>query len=193
MSVIGRIALPSIFAVVVGLAIILAPTLLFPSTVEYGFEYVGPSLTPMATPITTQQLAERSPTPVKEGSQPSLPAKLFVAYTIDIAFPSEEGSITSRRGDTVTIPLSIRSWVDEPIKIRLALVSRSNEPLPEFIAYEVERPITVNPRETVHSQITIKISENAVPGEYLIAITGQSQEPIEGYSDIALGFSLVVS
>ena len=100
-----------------------------------------------------------------------------------------------RKGESVALPVAVESWADEPIKIRLALVSSPDPevPLPEFITYEVQGYITVNPHETVPTQITIKVSEDAQLGEHSFCLHGELEKPLEGYSGMAYCFSLVVS
>jgi len=133
-----------------------------------------------------------SPTPTEEWTPYTPPTKLIPAYTLRITFPPEP--FTVRRGEAVTLPVAIKSLVDEPIRIRLALVSTdSSAPLPGFITYEIEGYLTVNPHETVNTQMTIKVSEDALLGEYSCSLYGELLEkPPEGYSGMDYFFSLVV-
>ena len=120
------------------------------------------------------------------------PTKLLPAYTLDISFPHEEGYVSIRKGESVTLPVAIKSLVDEPMKIRLVLRPSPSreEPLPQFITYEVEGYITVNPHETVQTQITIKISEDAQPGEYSFELTGEL--PVEGWGGEGYVFGVTI-
>ena len=123
---------------------------------------------------------------------PTHPTKLLPAYSLNITFPSEEGYISLRKGESITLPVAIKSLVDEPMKIRLVLRPSPSreEPLPEFITYEVEGCITVNPHETFLTQITIKISEDAQPGEYSFELTGEL--PVEGWGGEGYVFGLTI-
>lgn len=131
-------------------------------------------------------------TPTEEETPPPPPTKLLPAYTLDITFPST--SVTVRKGESVTLPVAIRSWVDDEPKnpSRLKIFPDPEFPLPEFIMYEVEGYITVNPQETVSTQITIKVSEDAQLGEYSFYLYGELEKPLEEYSCIAYHFSLIV-
>jgi len=108
--------------------------------------------------------------------------------TIDVDYLSEregnlpypEGFITVRKGGDVTLPVTIKSLVDKPIKIRLTL---GGVYPPEFVEYEYPKGyMTLNPGETIDIQIIVKASENAQTGDYTskeeaIFVTGYLQEP----------------
>jgi len=138
--------------------------------------------------------SEIVPTPTEEETPLPPPTKPLPAYTLDITFPSEP--FTLRKGESVTLPVAVKSWVDEPIKIRLTLFwsySRLDGFVPGFITYEVKGYLTINPHETVHTQMTIKVSEDALLGEYSCSLYGELLEkPPEGYSGMDYFFSLVV-
>jgi len=120
------------------------------------------------------------------------PTKLIPAYTLSITFPSMP--VIVRKGESVTLPVAIKSLVDEPIRIRLALVSMPDweAPFPEFITYEVEGYIMVNPHETAHAQMTIKASEDAQPGESSFETHGELEKPVKERGGEGYIFSLVV-
>jgi len=108
--------------------------------------------------------------------------------TIDVDYPSgregnlpvPEGFVTVPKGRSITLPVTIKSLVDKPIKIRLVL---SGVYPPEFVEYEYPREyMTLNPGETIDTQIIVKASENAQTGDYTtkeecIFVTGYLQEP----------------
>lgn len=108
--------------------------------------------------------------------------------TIDVDYPSEregnlpipEGFVTVRKGGAVTLPVTIKSLVDKPIKIRLTL---SGVYPPEFVECEYPKGyMTLNPGETIDTQITVKALENAQTGDYTsreeaIGVNGYLQEP----------------
>ena len=108
--------------------------------------------------------------------------------TIDVDYPSEregnlpipEGFVTVRKGGAVTLPVTIKSLVDKPIKIRLTL---GGVYAPEFVEYEYPKGyMTLNPGETIDTQIIVKALENAQAGDYTsmeesIYVTGYLQEP----------------
>jgi len=125
---------------------------------------------------------------------PTHPTKLLPAYTLDISFPHEEGYVSIRKGESVTLPVAIKSLVDEPIRIRLVLLScpSREEPLPKFITYETEGYITINPHEAVQTQITIKTSEDATLGEYSFELTGELEKPVEGWGGEGYVFGIVI-
>jgi len=129
---------------------------------------------------------------IKEETPLPPPIKLIPAYTLDITFPSMP--VTVRKGESVTLPVAIKSLVNEPIRIRLALVSMPDReaPLPEFITYEVEGYVTVNPHETVHTQMIIKVSEDAQLGEYSFELHGELEKPVKERGGEGYIFSLVV-
>ncbi len=179
-----RLALSSITAVIIGLIIILTPAFLFPTQVDM-VEYSALE-SPAGVEIGPREIPP-------EKAEPSLSIKTAPAYTMDIAFPSKEGYVSIRGGESVKLPLTVRSWVNEPITVNLRLVSRTGEPLPEFITYETEGPINIQPYNAVQTYITISVSENGDLGEHSIAVTGDLYQPIEGYSEIILGFILEVS
>jgi len=123
---------------------------------------------------------------------PSSPTKLFPAYTIDIKYPAEEGFVTVERGGAFTLPVTVRSLVDEPIKIRLALTT--NDGVPEFVECELQKEYTtLNPGKTIDTQITIKIAEDAPPGSFYLGITGELQEPVKERGGEAMFFMLTVT
>ena len=66
-----------------------------------------------------------------------LPTKLLPAYTLDIKYPAEGASVDVERGGSVTLPVTVRSLVDEPIKIRLNLTAVYK--VPEFVQFETEK------------------------------------------------------
>ncbi len=126
---------------------------------------------------------------------PDVPHEITVTFprvsdycTIDVDYPSEregprghpEGFVTVRKGGAVTLPVTIKSLVDKPIKIRLTL---GGVYLPEFVEYEYPKGyMTLNPGETINTQIIVKASENAQTGDYTskeecIFVTGYLQEP----------------
>ncbi len=54
------------------------------------------------------------------------PTKLIPAYTLDIIYPAEGASVVDvARGGSVTLPVTVRSLVDEPIKILKITLIRS--------------------------------------------------------------------
>ena len=125
--------------------------------------------------------------------KPEIPilTKPLPAYSLNINYPSIEGLVRVERGGSVTLPVTIKSLVDESIKIRLTLTATPQ--VPAFIEYEVpEGYITLNSRGTIDTQITIKVSENAQLGSHTIGITGELREPIEGRSGVAMMFNLTV-
>ena len=125
---------------------------------------------------------------------PTHPTKLLPAYTLKITFPDEEGYVSIKKGESVTLPVAIKSLVDEPIRIRLLLLSSPSreEPLPKFITYETEGYITINPHEAVQTQITIKASEEAQLGEYSFELTGELEKPVEGWGGEGYVFDIVI-
>jgi len=129
---------------------------------------------------------------IKEETPLPPPTKLIPAYTLDITFPSMP--VTVRKGESVTLPVAIKSLVNEPIRIRLALVSMPDReaPLPEFITYEVEGYVTINPHETVHTQMIIQVSEDAQLGEYSFELHGELEKPVKERGGEGYIFSLVV-
>jgi len=131
--------------------------------------------------------------PIPTTPPPKLPTnKLFPAYTIDIKYPSEEGFVTVERGGAFTLPVTVRSLVDEPIKIRLALTT--GDEIPEFVECELQKEyITLNPGESIDTQITIKITEDAPPGSFYLGITGELQEPVKERGGEAMFFMLTVT
>jgi len=108
--------------------------------------------------------------------------------TIDVDYPSEregnlpvpEGFVTVRKRGAVTLPVTIKSLVDKPIKIRLTL---GGVYPPEFVEYEYPKGyMTLNPSGTINTQIIVKASENAQTGDYTskeesVFVTGYLQEP----------------
>jgi len=124
------------------------------------------------------------------------PIKLPSAYTLLISFPSKEGSVIVKKGGSVVLPVTIKSWADKPIKINFTLVEHPFGNVPEFLRYEgykvPEEYITLDTRETLHTQIKIIVSENAQLGSYLIGICGELKEPVEGRSGECQVFELVV-
>lgn len=126
---------------------------------------------------------------------PDVPDEITVTFprvsdycTIDVDYPSEregnlpipEGFVTVRKGESVTLPVTIKSLVDEPIKIRLTL---GGVYPPEFVEDEYPKGyMTLNPGETINTQIIVKALENAQTGDYTsreesIHVTGYLQEP----------------
>ncbi len=123
--------------------------------------------------------------------KPPMPTKLLPAYTFDIDYPSQEGFVTVGKKDSIILPVTVRSLVDEPIKIRPRLTAPSK--VPEFISYEVPQEfVTLNPRDSINTQITIKVSQDAPPGTYMIGITGELQEPVKERAGTAMMFNLEV-
>ncbi len=122
--------------------------------------------------------------------------------TIDVDYPSEregnmpvpEGFVTVRKGESVTLPVTIKSLVDEPIKIRLTL---GGVYPPEFVEYEYPKGyMTLNAGETIDTQIIVKVPENAQTGDYTsreesIHVTGYLQEPELGKMFSAFYLSIV--
>jgi len=108
--------------------------------------------------------------------------------TIDVDYPSEregnlpipEGFVTVTKGGAVTLPVTIKSLVDKPIKIRLTV---GGVYPPEFVEYEYPKGyMTLNPGETINTQIIVKASENAQTGDYTtkeesLCVNGYLQEP----------------
>jgi len=94
--------------------------------------------------------------------------------------PIPEGFVTVRKGDSVTLPVTIKSLVDKPIKIRLTV---GGVYPPEFVEYEYPKGyMTLNPGETIDTQIIVKASENAQTGDYTtkeesLCVNGYLQEP----------------
>ena len=120
------------------------------------------------------------------------PTKLLPAYTINIKYPSEEGFVTVERGGAFTLPVTVRSLADDPIKIRLALTAADE--VPEFVEYELQKEyITLNPGKTIDTQITIKVTEDAPPGSFYLGITGELQEPVKERGGEAMMFMLTVT
>jgi hypothetical protein len=113
------------------------------------------------------------------------------AYSLKIDYPSIERLVRLERGGSVTLPVTIKSLVDEPIEIRLVLTDTPQ--VPAFIEYEVpEGYINLNSRGTVDTQIIIKVSEDAQLGSNNVGIAGELQEPIEGRSSVGVMFELRV-
>jgi len=122
--------------------------------------------------------------------------------TIDVDYLSEregnlpypEGFVTVRKGDSVTLPVTIKSLVDKPIKIRLTL---GGVYPPEFVEYEYPKGyMTLNPGETINTQIIVKASENAQTGDYTsreeaIFVSGYLQEPELGKVSSIFNLSIV--
>lgn len=108
--------------------------------------------------------------------------------TIDVDYPSvregtlpiPEGFVTVRKGKSVTLPVTIKSIADKVVKIRLTLGSVYP---PEFVEYEYPREyMTLNPGETINTQIIVKALENARAGDYRtkeesLIVRGYLQEP----------------
>ena len=182
--VLGKnLALSGIAAVIIGLVVILSPAFLFSTQVER-IEYSA-----LESPVPGAEMGSRD-SPQK--AEPSLSGKTYPAYTLDIAFPSKDGYVSLRRSGSVKLLVTVQSWVNEPVTVDLRLVSFSGEPLPEFITFEAERPIILQPYEDVQTYIMINVSDYGNLGEYFIAITGDLMHPIEGYNEIVIGFTLEV-
>jgi len=108
--------------------------------------------------------------------------------TIDVDYPSgregnlpiPEGFVTVTKGGSVTLPVTIKSIADKPIKIRLTV---GGVYPPEFVEYEYPKGyMTLNPGETINTQIIVKASENAQTGDYTtkeesLCVNGYLQEP----------------
>ena len=124
-----------------------------------------------------------------------LPAtKLIPAYSINISFPSQLSLVTVKQGDSVTLPVSVKSLVDQPINIKLVLVANIGQ-LPLFLKYSQPNDgqfVTLAPNASLDTQITITVSDDAQVGDYKIGIHGQLQEPVEDRSTETMFFDLVV-
>jgi len=135
--------------------------------------------------------APTPPSTVTQDEYPS-PHKLFPAYSIDIKYPSEEGFVTVKRGDSFTLGVTLRSLADSPIKVRPVLEA-SPGGLPDYVKYKQQEKFdTLNPGESTSKNITIQIIENAPPGDYNLRIKGDLLEPVEGLGGESMGFFLTV-
>ena len=124
-----------------------------------------------------------------------LPAtKLIPAYSINISFPSQLSLVTVKQGDSVILPVSVKSLVDQPINIKLVLVANIGQ-LPQFLKYSQPNDgqfVTIAPNASLDTQITITVSDDAQVGDYKIGIHGQLQEPVEDRSTETMFYDLVV-
>ena len=124
-----------------------------------------------------------------------LPAtKLIPAYSINISFPSQLSLVTVKQGDSVILPVSVKSLVDQPINIKLVLVANIGQ-LPLFLKYSQPNDgqfVTLAPNASLDTQITITVSDDAQVGDYKIGIHGQLQEPVEDRSTETMFLDLVI-
>jgi hypothetical protein len=135
-----------------------------------------------------------APIPPSTASPDEVPSphKLFPAYSIDIKYPGEEGFVTVKRGDAFTLGVTFRSLADSPIKIRPVLEAPPGG-LPEYVKYQQQEKFDIlNPGESISKNMTIKITENAPPGDYNLRIKGDLLEPVEGLGGESMGFFLTV-
>ncbi len=120
------------------------------------------------------------------------PTKLLPAYTLDIKYPAEEGSVNVDRGGSVTLPVTVKSLVDEPIKIRLTLTAVDK--IPEFVQFETEKEYrTLKPGGTISTEMTITVSENAPLGSFFLGITGKLEEPVKERAGLSMNFTFTVT
>jgi len=123
--------------------------------------------------------------------------KLLPAYSINIGYPGEQGAVTVEQGGSVTVPVTLRSLVDESIDVRLVLVAMVGQ-LPQFIQYDVSLKeygkefVRLAPNAYIDTQITLSVSDDAQPGDYNIGVQGQLQKPVRGRSGMAQFFRLTV-
>ena len=105
--------------------------------------------------------------------------------------------VTVERGGSVTVPLTVRSLVDQSIGMRILLVPLVGQ-LPHFIQYDVSLKeygtefVRLAPGAYVQTQITLSVSGDAQPGDYDIGVQGQLQKPIRDRSGMAQFFRLEV-
>ncbi|MDD4859689.1 MAG: hypothetical protein PHR56_05735 [Dehalococcoidales bacterium] len=123
----------------------------------------------------------------------SIPTKLIPAYSINISFPSQLSEVTVEQGGSVTLPVTVKSLVDQPINIRLVLEASVGQ-LPQFLQYDVPKYfVTLAPNASLETQITITVSDDAQVGDYKIGVNGQLQEPVNDRSKMTMFFDLVVT
>jgi hypothetical protein len=119
------------------------------------------------------------------------PHKLIPAYSINIKYPSEEGFVTIKRGGSFNLQVTVRSLVDVPIKIRLALNAAGE--VPEYVECELSKEyMTLNPGESINKKITIKIARDAPPGSFFLGVKGELQEPVEERGGESMNFTLTI-
>ncbi len=96
------------------------------------------------------------------------------------------------RGGSVTLPVTVRSLVDEPIKIRLNLTAVLSVPaFVQFVTDEEYR--TIEPGDTIDTEMTITVSENAPLGSFFLGIGCELEEPVEERGGVTMMFTFTVT
>jgi hypothetical protein len=130
---------------------------------------------------------------------PKLPINYPPAYFIDIQFPPEEEPreeglfyLTLERGSSLTLPVTVTSESNVPIRIRLAL--SDNPAIPEFITFQTQQEyVTLEPEESIDMTVTFTIAESATLGSYRMSVWGELEEPVEERSTMGQAFTLVIT
>jgi hypothetical protein len=124
------------------------------------------------------------------GAQP--PTKPLPAYGLFITFPTTQGIVEVEKGGSITLAVAVISNSEVPIDVRLVLVSPVGQ-LPGFVQYKVPQTFTnIAPSQFLPMQLTFGVSNDALPGDYNIGITGDLLRPVKGRSAITQGFLLAI-
>jgi hypothetical protein len=153
---------------------------------------IGAAVNLSCKPTATTSPSSNLHTPKITPDESQLPHKLLPAYAIDIQYPSEEGFVTVKRGGSFTLPVTVRSLVDVPMKIRLALNAYGE--VPEYVEYELPKEYTtLNPGESFSSSIAVDITINAPTGSFYLGVTCELEEPVQERGGESMNFLLTIS
>jgi len=121
------------------------------------------------------------------------PTKLLPAYSIDISYLLQTDKISVKQGGSFTLPMKVDSLVDQSLYIRFVLTGNNGE-VPYFLQYdEPQGFLLLEPRSTIAAQITIRVTDDALLGDYIVGVHGQLQEPVNERSTMTQFFNLIIT
>lgn len=128
------------------------------------------------------------------GTNNTFTGRRVSAYGLTIQFPQSEknaGTLTVNPGETVILPVNVKSLVDIPISIRV--IKLDDGISPDFIKFHGNDEYTkLQPSENVTVEVTCIISDNATPGLYQAALKCELEEPVPGRGESSWGFQVYI-
>ncbi len=124
------------------------------------------------------------------------PGRQIAPYALSIQFPEKEkdaGTVSADPGETITLPVNIRSLVDIPIAVRVISAGDMMVCSKLVTLHGNDEYITLQPSENITLNISFIVSGNATQGFYQTAIRCELKEPVPDRPVSALAFRVCVN
>ncbi len=122
----------------------------------------------------------------------TLPGLRVTPYVFSIHFPDgkNETSLRAEPGDTIPLPVTVRSIIHIPMSIQLV---QGDDTSDVIIISGNNDYITLQPTENVTISVTCVIAENAAPGLYQAEIRGKLKVPVSGWYEGGTTFKVYIN